>query len=511
MSRPTDESRTSAARAFIAKLSLRSKLYLVFGVALIAVVAPSVLLPFVGRSDDRALAHLEDVLVPEADAALDLQRALERVNEGVQLAAASADPGALRAVEATRHEAAEHLTVLEEADTPVTPTLARAVKEYVTAAQRAIEHALAGSAQSSELTAALAAYTRLEPRVTREVEARRDAVRAGFDEASMKRERGRPLAFAAASILLLAFFAALRLVVMPTETQLRNVREAFERFARGDFATEVPVLSDDELGVLARAVNSTAKRLGALVVGLRSTAAQLNTAAAEMSATSNQHQRGASEQSSAVEETQRTMQSMLASMDQINGSIDSVLANAEQTQEKNQLIAESIVTLSTQADGITEVLATIKDIANKAELLALNAALEGTKAGEIGRGFSLVATQMQRLAENVQRAVADIKQLTESIRRASTASVLATEEGTKLATDTTRSAREIRFVMQQHQTATRQVTAAMDDVASVAQQTAASSREILTSSQDLAQLSERLLDTTSRLGSDVTEGHVEGV
>lgn len=506
MSRPADETRAVAVRTLIARLSLRRKLYLVFATGLVAVLAPGLVLPFAAAREDRALTELRETLLPEAEVARDLARTLERVHEGVQLAAVSADAGALRSFEGTRHEVEEHLAALRAAHPPVAPTLARSIESYVGSAKLAIERALSGAGASSELTSALATFEALEPRIAREVEARERALEAGFEAAAAGRERGRRASMVGMLALVLAFFVAMWLIVLPTEKQLGHVRAAFDRFTRGDFATEVPVLTEDELGALALAVNATAKRLDALVIGLRSTAAQLNTAAAEMSATSNQHQRGASEQSSAVEETQRTMQSMLASMDQINGSIDSVLANAEQTQEKNQLIAESIVTLSTQADGITEVLATIKDIANKAELLALNAALEGTKAGEVGRGFSLVATQMQRLAENVQRAVADIKQLTESIRRASTASVLATEEGTKLATDTTRSAREIRFVMQQHQTATRQVTVAMDDVASVAQQTASSSREILTSSQDLAQLSERLLETTTRLGGDADEG-----
>ena len=509
MARPADDSLHKAVLRAVGRLTLRKKLFVVFATATVAVMMPGLVVPLLSTSEDAALWDVARELVPEADASRALLRTLERVNEGVQLAAASADPGAMRTFDATRHETTELLDVLARSTDPIAGTLAASINGYVALAQRAIEHALAGSAGSTELATALEAFERLRPRVVREIDRRSVAVDRGFSAVSAHRDGARNVGLFGAFVLVVTFIVTLRLVLVPLEKQLAHVRAAFDRFAKGDFNTEVPVLTRDELGALAREVNATAKRLDTLVHGLRSTAAQLNTAAAEMSATSNQHQRGASEQSSAVEETQRTMQSMLASMDQINASIDSVLENAEQTQDKNQLIAESIVTLSTQADGITEVLATIKDIANKAELLALNAALEGTKAGEVGRGFSLVATQMQRLAENVQRAVADIKHLTETIRRASTDSVLATEEGTKLAADTTRSAREIRLVMQQHQTATRQVTAAMDDVASVAQQTAASSREILTSSQDLAQLSEHLLDTTSQLGAEVTARRAE--
>src|SRR5688572_4770180 len=98
MSRPAEESRP-AVRAFIAKLSLRRKLYLVFAVALVAVLAPSFVTPLIAGREDAALARLRTVSLPEAESALDLLRTLERVNEGVQLASASADPGALRAFE----------------------------------------------------------------------------------------------------------------------------------------------------------------------------------------------------------------------------------------------------------------------------------------------------------------------------------------------------------------------------------------------------------------------------
>src|SRR4029077_20627123 len=123
-------------------------------------------------------------------------------------------------------------------------------------------------------------------------------------------------------------------------------------------------------------------------------------------------------------------------------------------QENSQVVAERIAALSGHTRRISEILEVIKDIANKSDLLALNAALEGTKAGEAGRGFSLVAAQMQRLAENVMGSVQDIKKLVADIRDASQAAVLATEEGTKLADATTEMARQIRLITQQQQTGT---------------------------------------------------------
>jgi methyl-accepting chemotaxis protein len=169
-----------------------------------------------------------------------------------------------------------------------------------------------------------------------------------------------------------------------------------------------------------------------------------------------------------------------------------VLANAESTQRNNQIITERIGELTARSQRIVEILEVIKDIANKSELLALNAALEGTKAGEAGRGFSLVATQMQRLAENVMGSVRDIKTLTAAIREATSASVLATEEGAKLAADTTRSARQIAEIVEAQQGGTEQVTEVMDEVAEIARQSANGSREAVGAVQSLSTLADQL-------------------
>jgi methyl-accepting chemotaxis protein len=161
-------------------------------------------------------------------------------------------------------------------------------------------------------------------------------------------------------------------------------------------------------------------------------------------------------------------------------------------------VASRIAALSKHAQRIQEILEIIKDIANKSDLLALNAALEGTKAGEVGRGFSLVATQMQKLAENVMGSVSDIKELTATISEATQSSVMATEESTKLASDTTRSAQQIMTVIQQQQSGTEQVTRAMDDVALIAGQSVAGSKQVVRSTEELLRLSTELQNQVSR-------------
>jgi methyl-accepting chemotaxis protein len=325
-----------------------------------------------------------------------------------------------------------------------------------------------------------------------------------------------------------------------------KMTQAFRRMADGDLTQEsITVDASDETGEMARAFNDMLEvltQLGQsaqsvaegnlevhitakgdlaeafrqmiasqqqLVRQIAQTAVQLTSAVTEFQTNAEQQERGAVEQSSAVEENRRTMDSLLESARQVSETAQGVLKNAERTQNNSSLMADRIAALSAHAQRITEILQVIKEIANKSDLLALNAALEGTKAGEAGRGFSLVANQMQRLAESVMASVRDIKELTDTIAEATRSTVLATEESTKLASDTTRSARQIVMIIQQQQTGTEQVTKAMDDVAQVARETAVGSKQIVASAKDLGLLSDKLRDLVGRFaveGQDRGQG-----
>ncbi|MEN9581384.1 MAG: hypothetical protein RJA70_4393 [Pseudomonadota bacterium] len=270
----------------------------------------------------------------------------------------------------------------------------------------------------------------------------------------------------------------------------RNFKQLSERVAEVANGNLSETLTLD--GDLANALNRMVLSQRELVRQIGGTATQLNSSSGEFFANAKQQERGATTQSTAVEEVRKTLESLLRSARDIGATADDVLRSAERSQTNSQKVAERIATLSSHNRRIAEILEVIKDIANKSELLALNAGLEGTKAGEAGRGFSLVASQMQRLAENVMGAVRDIKELTATITESTESTVLATEESLKLATDTTRWARQIGLIIQQQQTGTEQATNAMEDVGEVAAQTVSGSKQIVDSATDLMNLSQTL-------------------
>lgn len=225
---------------------------------------------------------------------------------------------------------------------------------------------------------------------------------------------------------------------------------------------------------------------------IQAVTARLQTTAQSLLSTAQQQQAGAAESAAAVEETRQTFTGVLGAAHSLRKVGTEVLGNAEVSQRNAQTINRRIQELSESTARIGEMLTLVREIANRSDLLALNAALEGTKAGEAGRGFSLVATQMQRLAEEVMGSVKKIEGLTQEISRSSAGAVLAAEEADKASTRTTASAHEIAEAVQTQQTATEQVSVAMNEIATVARGSVDAARTIVTSSNDLLGVADEL-------------------
>lgn len=274
---------------------------------------------------------------------------------------------------------------------------------------------------------------------------------------------------------------------------LQIIERHVDEVAKGDLTQDIRVQGD-----LADALNRMFANQRELVMQIANTAAEIAHVASEILSASKDQESGANEQASVVEETLRTMESLLNSANRIAQTSQQVQDDAEQTHNNNRNINERITQLAQHTDRIGEFLEIIRDIANKTELLSLNAALEGTRAGEAGRGFSLVASQMQRLTENVMSAVRDIKQLTADIREATTASVLATEEGTKRASNTASSARQISLIIQQQRSGTEQVTVSMDEISRVIRSSVVASAQVGDAATQLTELSGRLQQLVQR-------------
>ncbi|KYG07366.1 hypothetical protein BE21_29665 [Sorangium cellulosum] len=273
-------------------------------------------------------------------------------------------------------------------------------------------------------------------------------------------------------------------------TQLRELQETAKRVAGGDFTCKIT--GDGELFAAFRAMVAS---LQGLATRIGNTSSEVASAAAGMFSSVREQETTANQQNAALEEIRRTVEALTASADHIAKDAATVHEMAQRSLVSVQRTAEQTRLVSSHSDRIGEILSLIQSIADKSDLLALNAALEGTKAGEVGRGFSLVAAEMRRLSEHVMDSVRDIRKLVADMHAASHASVLATEDGIKLARDTAAAAAKISDAVDHQREGTAQVKTAIVDIVGAVNDTLTSSADATRSAESLLQLSHALKAT----------------
>jgi methyl-accepting chemotaxis protein len=321
---------------------------------------------------------------------------------------------------------------------------------------------------------------------------------------------------------------------------IRNLAEEARRIADGNLATPRLIPAEDEVWAVSAAFAMMRAHLADVLSQLQRAGAQISATTEEILATSGRYEAGAAEQASSLDETSATTEELARSARQIaenagsvseiaqrtlsaaqggQGSAEAFLASMSRMRNDNQAIASAVTRLNKRVQQIGKIVEFINGVADKSDLLALNAELEGTKAGEVGRGFSLVAAEMRRLAENVLESTKEIEGLIEEVREASRAAVAATEGGVRatdtgtslaqqvseslkqileLAGQTSDAVRSISLATQQQQTGTDQLADTMADILRITQQSLNATKQVSTANGDLLVLALDLRNVVER-------------
>lgn len=313
---------------------------------------------------------------------------------------------------------------------------------------------------------------------------------------------------------------------------LQDKAESAKQIAAGNLTTGVNPRSDSD--VLGKAFAEMVANLRRMTRELKEGIGMLGTSATEILATTTQIATGAAETATGVSETTTTMEEVKQTAQIASQKAKSVMDSAqhsvqisqtgrkavEETQEgmnrireQMEFIAGSIVRLSEQSQAIGEIIATVNDLAEQSNLLAVNAGIEAAKAGEQGKGFAVVAQEVKSLAAQSKQATAQVRGILGEVQKATSAAVMATEQGSKVVeagvrqsaevseairqlgeniTEAAQYSTQIAASSQQQVVGMDQVAQAMESIKVASAQNVAGTKQAAVAAQQLHELGERL-------------------
>jgi methyl-accepting chemotaxis protein len=233
--------------------------------------------------------------------------------------------------------------------------------------------------------------------------------------------------------LFITFFIG-RAIAEPVTRMTQAAREV----SQGDLSlSEMDVASAGEVRMMAHSFNEMLGTLRGTVSELLARLEQLSSASRGLTGASADQEHVISQQAAYAQQIAATFEELSRTAEQISSSTEVVESSARRTHEavaeamavvaqvvagindirmESKGVADAIVGLNQDLQQVSKIAQVINQVAERSDLLALNAALEGTKAGEVGRGFSLVAAEMRKLAENVSASARDIARIVEKVQ-----------------------------------------------------------------------------------------------
>lgn len=273
------------------------------------------------------------------------------------------------------------------------------------------------------------------------------------------------------------------------------VTDSAKKLSSGDLDVKISLRSEND--ELLKALSEMVAKLTTIVTEVYSAAQNVADGSLAISSSAQQMAQGANEQASSVEEVS-------SSIEEMSSIIEQNTDNAQQT-EKIAIKAANDISEGNKSVGITidamreiaEKITVITAIAEKTDLLAINAAIEAARAGEHGEGFAVVAAEVRKLAELSQDAAKEITKVArDSVK-------IAEKSGDQLKSivpdiqNTAKLVQEIAAASIEQKAGTKQINSAINQLNTIAQQNASSAEELSSSSEELTSQADQLKDVIS--------------
>ena len=305
---------------------------------------------------------------------------------------------------------------------------------------------------------------------------------------------------------------------------LRLMNE-LQTVAEGDLTQEATV-TEDITGAIADSVNYTVEELRSLVANVQSTATRVAQTTSKVETTSTELLATSTEQLREIRETGQSVLDMAARINDVSAqaqesasvarqslqaaesgltAVQNAIGGMNSIRDQFQETSKRIKRLGESSQEIGEITELIADITEQTNVLALNAAIQAASAGEAGRGFSVVAEEVQRLAERSGDATRQIAALVKAIQTDTQDAVAAMERSTQGVVEGARLSDNAGTALSEIDSVSRRLADLIEQISSAASKEADQANEVASNIQHIFAVTEQTGESTRSTANQVRD------
>lgn len=307
--------------------------------------------------------------------------------------------------------------------------------------------------------------------------------------------------YAAALVVAVSVSAAMvYYVYLSIKKPLDETIKNLEKVSKGDLNVKInteALEQKNELGSIHVSLNNLIRFFQNAINSIKTSAEKISSIGGQLNSTSSQLANAANNQASSLEEISSSMEEMAA-------SIDSNSDNSEKTKKIALQANQAAIKGNDSADvalhamiDISEKIKIINDIAFQTNILALNAAVEAARAGEFGKGFSVVASEVKKLAERSKIAADEIQEMASNGAKVSQVAIKQLNDTIPLMQKTSDLIEEISAVSIEQSSGAAQINDSVQNINRLTQESATTSEDMAYNATELLNQADELVKNLS--------------